>query len=116
MKLYEAKHYIPGKKRQYCPGEVIDEELTEKQAARLLRLGAVKEIPGQIVTPERRSAPVQEDPTADPPEDDHEDSCEDPAEDAAEDTDEEEELPAPEIDVTDGIGDASKATRKGGKK
>lgn len=125
MKIYEAKHHIGIGNGHYAPGEVIDEELTDKQAMRLLRAGAIRVVGIKVdqgyktaSAPEKDSDKVPdlaaagsppEGDSAEPPEDDSAEPPEEPDED-------EEAAPVPEIDVTDGIGTAPKADKKGGKK
>lgn len=113
MKVYAAKCHVTGCKAHYYPGEVIEEQLTTAQLTRLLRIGAIEEageLPDDFYkAPEKPEAgPVAPDPAPEPaaPDSSKED---DSLEESGEEEPEAEDpiLPAPEIDVMDGIGQAT---------
>ena len=118
---YAAKHYVKISGRKYTPGEIIDIPIPEEKLKRLLRLKAIAPVPSAI---------------ADPADENGEDG--DDSEEARDNNrqpenlgndpygnlipaEADEEAPAPEIDVMDGIVTASeeapkKKTSKGRKK
>lgn len=113
MKVYTAKCHVQSRNVHYYPGEVIEEQLTTAQITRLLGIGAIEEV-GELPddfykAPEKSEAgPVAPDPAPEPAEPDspkEDDSLEEPGEEEPEAEDP--VLPAPEIDVMDGIGQAT---------
>lgn len=128
---YAAKHYVKISGRKYTPGEIIDIPIPEEKLKRLLRLKAIAPVPSAIADPadkngedgddgeeardnNRQPENLGNDPYGNliPAEADED---EEPTEEA------DEEAPAPEIDVMDGIVTASeeapkKKTSKGRKK
>lgn len=107
--MYIAIHYTKVNGTVYTPGEVITEDMTAEEAARLERLGAVRTSEAPFLAPDTQA----EEPTDKPDESGDEggsgadgtpDEGEAPDADAGDDDGEDyEDAEAPEIDVADSI-------------
>lgn len=105
--MYVALIYVG----HWTPGEIIDEALTEAQAERLLKMGAIR----RTDAPEA-AAPA---PEADTPEAEAAEEADAPKAEAAEEADaleaeDAEEVEAPVIDVADTLATAPSAPKKKG--
>lgn len=108
--MYVAKHYIG---REYVPGEVITEDLSQDVITRLLAAGAIEKVPGYEPVDRDNNGGGEQDTDAEGGETESEAGAETPADgeaiadtlidDENEDAEIDEEAEPPEIDAADGI-------------
>lgn len=62
--LYTAIHHLSLEGEHLYPGEVFEAELAEEQEGRLLRLGAIRQLPQAVEVPPAEEPPEAKEPEA----------------------------------------------------